>query len=173
MAKAQMSKREQNQLENRRPEIVEDLIFKLAVDDTSIAKLADMYQITTSELYRFKGRQEKQITQMTAQIHTQGWDNIADKYKALAIRAIERTQEQLNKASAKDASIIAQIATDKVLLLEAKGVRQVSVVHEHRHSIAGVSKLLLQEMNRRKLADDSLMKSNDVADIIDVTPEVE
>jgi hypothetical protein len=173
MPKPQMSTREQNLLENRRPEIVEELIFKLAnpADDTTISKLADMYQITSSELYRFKNRQSKEILRIEAKIHADEWESIGDKYKALAVRAIQRTQEMLDKASAKDASIIAQIATDKVLLLEAKGIRQVSVVHEHRHSIAGVSKLLLDEMNRRKLVEESSRESTEEADIIDVTPD--
>ncbi len=142
-------------IEKIRPEIVEELIFKLAnpADLTTRTKLSQFYQVTTSEIYRFIKRNKKQIDIVNEKILADDWDNIGERYKVLATLAIERTKEMLPTANAKDASIIAQIATDKVILLESKGVKQISILHEHRHSLADVSKILLEESNRRKLVD--------------------
>lgn len=157
----------------RRPEIVDELLLKLAhpTDTPKYSELSRFYQITLAELNHFRKRHSEKIKNLKDQLIVDGWDGIADRYRILAFRAINRTEEMLDKASAKDASIIAQIATDKVLLLESKGIKQVSIVHEHRHSLAGVSKLLVDEIQRRKLLEAPAADSAEASQVIDVEPE--
>ena len=138
-------------LEHRRPEIIDELIYRLADPLRTEAKtqIAEKYAIEAEDLYRFERRNRHRVEALKAKLIAGEWDNISQHFKVLAYQAVQRAREALPKASAKDAAIISQVATDKVLLLENKGVRQVSVIHEHRHSVAGVLESLVREMKAR------------------------
>ncbi len=141
-------------LEHRRPEIVEELVYRLAdpLREETKKQIAEKYAVEPEDLYRFERRNRQRVEALRTKLIAGEWDNIGEHYKALAYQAVQRAREALPKASAKDAAIIAQVATDKVLMLENKGVSKVSVIHEHRHSIDGVLESLAREMKARGIS---------------------
>lgn len=142
-----------NALEEERPDVARELIFHLANPSETRTKraLAKLYNVPESQLYSFIGRNQKAIEAMKRKILVDNWDDMPNQFKALAALAVERSHEALPKASAKDAAIVAQIATDKVVFLENKGAHKVSIVQEHRHSFDELGAAIMTELQRRGL----------------------
>jgi len=147
-----------NSLEARRPEIIENLTFDLAnpIKKTSHAELAEKFNISADDIRNFKRRNQDGIETLGDKMALGQWENIGDHFKALAFMAVERAKEALPKASAKDAAIIAGLSVEKSLLIENKGIHKTSVIHEHRHSVAGVLELLSREMKARGIKPEEL-----------------
>ncbi len=106
-------RRPSNALEEERPDVARELIFCLANPAETRTKraLAKLYGIPETQLYSFISRSQKAIDAMRRKLFVEGWDGMADEFKALAAMAVERSREALGKASAKDAAIIASVAT--------------------------------------------------------------
>jgi len=148
-------------LEARRPEIIEDLVFHLAnpVEKIPQTELAEKFRITVDDIRNFLRRNKGRIDKLHDELVLGEWQNIGTHFKMLAYRAIKRAEEAMPKASAKDAALIAGLAVEKSILVENKGIRRVSVVHEHRHSVAGVLELLTNEMRARGISVPQDMKA--------------
>lgn len=145
--------RNRSSFETGKPELIKELIFVVAnpAETRSDTEVCKLYGISTSQLVGFKKRHSKAIKAMEDMYLAKNWDDVIDEFKILARRAVLRAGEALHKASAKDAAVIASLATEKVAFLEKGGVHEVNVIHEHRDSLGAVGELLVRELEKRGL----------------------
>jgi len=126
------------------------------IEKIAQTQIAAKYEITADDIRNFKRRNRDRINTLRDKIMLGEWENIGDRFKRLAFLAIERAEEAMGKASAKDSAIIAGLAVDKAFLVENRGIHKTSIVHEHRHNIGGVLEMLQREMQSRGIKPEEL-----------------
>jgi len=135
-----------NKLEVRDPGTAELLLEALSWPDATVQSVADETGIAYNSVKRFKGRNLRVITERGSQ----KWERIIPALRKVAWAGTKRAVEAMEGASAKDAMIATGIAIEKGFLVEGRVTQNISVVHEHRHSMPGLGQALQDALAARQ-----------------------
>ena len=137
---------EKNKVEVREPETAERLLQALSIPGMSTMKAAAIVGVPrkTAEDFRKRNGGVIQDGRQTK------WADLVPLLKDGASEAFTIALDKLDDASIKELAIFGAIAIDKGFLIEGRATHNISVVHEHRHSMPRLGQALQDALVARQ-----------------------